>query len=157
QALPYAQAAAESYAAWALTEYANVLTALKQYDDAAKVLEARTERYDNVGALYRWMRASGHGDAKKAAALYREQLARRQAQSLPNPLSDVALFHYLEGDVDTAIAEWQRCVNDEPEPFHALLLGVALLEQKHSDEARKTLGDPSRFHIASEKDRIYSA
>lgn len=66
-ALPYARDAAESYAAWALSELVEVYTRLEEWNDAEAAVRILTERYDNE--FYKWATwclRTGKGDLQAA-------------------------------------------------------------------------------------------
>jgi tetratricopeptide (TPR) repeat protein len=78
RAEPYALAAAQSGAAWALTNAANCCAALGKWDEAEELVKAEGERYGRPISWYEWCVLTGHGHraaAVKAAEAYLKEIA----------------------------------------------------------------------------------
>ncbi|MGA2583556.1 MAG: hypothetical protein ABSG31_09795 [Tepidisphaeraceae bacterium] len=95
-ALPYADAAADSGAAWALEYDAHCHTAVGDYATADKLLSDDADRYGNPVYWYMWCRATGRGNLVGA---------KQAMQSWVNAGSDavgIAGYYCAEGKPDQA-------------------------------------------------------
>lgn len=86
-AKPYALEAAQTYAAWAMLEAAEVHEQLGEWQDAEKFVRQTAEHYDSSAhSWFFWCVRTGHGDQAAAA-----KLARRRVESLRGGTDGAAL------------------------------------------------------------------
>jgi tetratricopeptide (TPR) repeat protein len=73
EARPYAEAAAESYAEWAMLCAAQCYEGLGDWDRAEDWIVRIAERYGRAPGWYLWCRRTGHGDVEAALRAAQEQ------------------------------------------------------------------------------------
>lgn len=128
-AIPFADAAAQSYSAWGLLCGAQAHEGAGDYDTAEALVRATSERYDDSRyEWYFWCVRTGRGDLAPARQLARsfvaDKEARFQAQkdagtvrvSLP---FEVVLFYLAEGDTAAAMPAIEIYAYDH-DPFAKL-------------------------------------
>lgn len=151
RAEPYATAAAQSAAGWALVCAAECQEGLGNWDAANAYYMATAERYANGSfAWYLACRASGRMDRAGAVAAVRAHLERFGPGTTAADLFRTGRFHLLEGETARARELIDRANRLAPDALHLLfaaLLADATGDAKARDAAFDTLskipGDPS--------------
>ena len=133
KALPYAEAAADTYSCWGLRLAAVCHEVLQNWSEAEKYFKACSRRYEDVQLYwYLFCKRTGHGDLSAAT-----QFARHFAEQ-PHEKDDartvvweVSVFYLLEHDLEKALAGSQECFAAKPNPF--IGLHVALIADELKD------------------------
>ncbi|MEX1026441.1 MAG: hypothetical protein WD049_00315 [Candidatus Paceibacterota bacterium] len=130
KALPYAEEAAGTWAAWAMTSAIRAHEALGNFAEAEVWVRRRAERYDNLSLTwYAWCRRMGTGDLRAAAAHAQEYLS-----SMTRPLPDqqqmwVAAHYLFKGLPSKSLPEWQELYDRTKSPYHGLHAALVAREQ----------------------------
>ncbi len=138
EAQPYAEAAAESWAEWAMICAARCDEGLKDWDRAEQWIRRAEERYpDPAGtAWYRFCKRTGHGDLEAARASTEARLdAVRGRPDLADPRT-VAYFYWSIRALDKARDALTRAAATDPLDS-SILLDLALVADELGDKARR--------------------
>ncbi len=128
-ALPYAEAAGASWAAWAMGTARDVHQGLGNWERAEEYQKRTSTRYDNQAIKYLyWCLETGHGDLEAAI-----ELARDGRKTLTP--SDLGLMALLESDFEEAFRQYSAGYHDRKHPAYGLL--AALLADEIGDEATR--------------------
>jgi len=133
QAQPYADAAAESWAEWAMACAARCRAGLKQWDVAETWWRNINDRYGPGFGWYEMCLATGHGDLATA-----RRTASARLQNHPEEFRYLAIYAGAEGDPDGEIANVKKIFTHYQgggDPFAGLWLAM-LYDQQH-DAARR--------------------
>ena len=126
EAMPYADAAAESGAAWAMITASSCHEMLGEWEEAEQWIRATSERYDDCAThWFYWCKRTERGDVKAASAVARPQLAIL-AQAITNPKDDFAFgsIMILANEPGLALARTKRSVEAKYDAPLALRLAV---------------------------------
>src|SRR5262249_31184251 len=143
KARPYAEAAAESYAAFALLCVAECEEGAENYEAAEKWYRAAAERYPHM--CFDWYLScemTGQMNpraARRLTALYVASFGGR----IPDAYAlQAARFYALNDQFEKALPEFQRVLRSNPTPLHAyfvLLLADALGKEEVRERTLKDL------------------
>lgn len=152
QALPYADAAAQTWAYWAMDCASRCYEAIGDWELSEAWISNAVSRYPDSGlAWYFWCRRTNHGDVASARARAKvlvEDLNSRQPAALQK---DVAGYYLLEGDARGALTALSNDFQQTPSywaGFHIVLIAMELDDAATRDEimqvfANEGLPDPS--------------
>jgi tetratricopeptide (TPR) repeat protein len=118
EALPYAEAAAETWAGWAMSCASECNEGLKDWDRAEFWIRQTTERYPRGSWTdwYLFCKRTGHGDVDKAREFVEGYLARAQGRDdLANP-EVVAYFYWSCGALGEALELFEKVYREGPTP-----------------------------------------
>jgi len=122
EAKPYAAAAAESGAAWAMFCAADCYEGLGEWDNSEAQVQFVSSRYANSRPeWYFWCRRTGHGDlngARKLAGPYFDQL---KTKATPDWIA-IGWYSVLENDQEGAIAAFRQLVDATGTPYYGMQL-----------------------------------
>jgi tetratricopeptide (TPR) repeat protein len=157
RAEPYAMAAAESWAEWALLCAAECKEGLERWDEANKLYEAATDRYSHAGghSAYTWYfacRATGKMDRTAAEAAVRGYLGRFGEGTTSGDLFLVGRFYLLVGEPKTARPLIDRA--NQLGPADLSLLFSALLADAAGDAKARTAALDAVAKLPAEKARV---
>ncbi|HEY2587405.1 MAG TPA: hypothetical protein VGI81_16795 [Tepidisphaeraceae bacterium] len=132
-ALPYAQAAGESYMSLGLKAAARCREGLGDWEEAEQWVRADAERYDQPMEYFLWCVRTGHGDRKSASAA-----ADRWAGSVADStdygqMAQRLSFYLLVKESEAAREAARRMLNATGEPWAGIHL--ALLDIERGDAA----------------------
>lgn len=131
QALPYARAAADTGAAWAMMCAAECYEGLKKWDEAEQMMQATAQRYDSEAFVwYYWCRRTGHGNVMAAQAFALEEVARLTGGARPGNLIVLGHLYLLMGDPERSLEEFGAGIV-KGHPY--CLLHAAILAQQRGD------------------------
>jgi len=139
KARPYADAAARSYAAWALITASECHTGLKDWKIAEAYARAESLRYRSDSLRwFLWCHRTGHGDVAAA-----REHARKYLESLDTPaptgyLQYIAAFYVLTDEPDKAF-EVYRVAFDKTHNLDFALHAALLADQLHRTKQRDAL------------------
>ena len=125
EARPYAEAAAETWAAWAMECAARCAEGSGDWDRAEFWMRQTTERYapSSWTAWYRFCKKSGHGDVKAAQAWTEEYLAGVVGRPDLGPPLVAGYFYWSIGSLKKARDSFSRAI----EANSAETMGIAHL------------------------------
>jgi len=136
RAQPYADAAAQSGASWALLCAARCYEGLGDADHAEKLVKYNAERYRGAQPnWYLWCRGSGHGDvvqAKEAAFAYYRSLGSRASA---DDLLKLGVIYMLDGQNEQAVQAYRQSLTRGFTPYGAAQLAL-LYDQLGDSEKR---------------------
>lgn len=128
EAEPYAAAAAETWAAWAMRCATECYAGLEDWDRSESWVRRTSERYPaNALDWFFWCRRTGHGDME-AAPRVAEAFGADLGEPIPaRYVREAASFHVLMGRPEEARKVFYPrhfAANDRVDDFHLLLLLV---------------------------------
>lgn len=122
EAKPYADAAAESWASWAMECAAQCEEGLKNWDDAATWVQRNAERYDRPMDWYKWCQCTGKGDLGAARAAAAAHMASLQGRDDLQAWTDKIAFYGAEGKNDRMADAARHVLDSTNNPWAALNL-----------------------------------
>ncbi len=131
EAQPYAEAAAQTRAQWAMMSAAEVAEGLQQWDKAEAWVREASEHYNQPLSYFDWCVRTGHGDqngARDAARPAAETLATRDDRASQ---VEAATFYLETGERKQAAAVLMRMCFSTGDPWAGLIL--ALDSQEHGE------------------------
>jgi tetratricopeptide (TPR) repeat protein len=145
KALPYAEAAAQTWASWAMHGAADCHERLGNWDEAVTWRGRIAERYPNDAIQYfAWCWRTGKGDLQAADRLAQASIARTGS----GDRMGVAIYHYLKGDKASALRWYRQSVTAIG--VTAILMHVALGGDELGD---KNLRDQALARLAGRTSR----
>ena len=157
-ALPYAQAAAQTGAAWAMFCEASCWEGKQEWDKAERMIRFMVQRYDDVPLdwLY-FCKRTGKGDVKGATRLAEQFITRSERKEVEADPIYLAGAYIMVGKLKLALAvlEGNFQSNKNPSPG---ILAALLADELKDDKARdRLLGevvtDGPKFKLPSGKPR----
>jgi tetratricopeptide (TPR) repeat protein len=125
KALPYAEEAAQTWAAWAMTCAAECHEGLGEWGKAEQWLQRVSERYEGWATdWFIWCKRTGKGDVESAREVADQQLAKVGESARTENLLTKAVICLLEGDADRAAASLKLILTKDPEAGTALHLAI---------------------------------
>jgi tetratricopeptide (TPR) repeat protein len=136
KALPYADAAAETWAGWAMMCASECHELLGQWDQAELWVRRTAERYDDSRlSWYLWCKRTGRGDVQAAQRLAAEYVRPLEQQTNPDALELGGIFHILSGKPAKAIQYFQKAFSLTNNPYSGLQIAI-LADQLGDSETR---------------------
>jgi tetratricopeptide (TPR) repeat protein len=116
EAWPYADAAADTGALWAMECAARCAVGMEDWERAEALTKAATERYapSTWTGWYRFCKKSGHGDVKAAQAWTEEYLAATYSRRDLAPPLVAAYFYWSTGSLKKAKDSFARAIEANP-------------------------------------------
>lgn len=139
KAKPYADAAADSYAAFAMTCAIDCDEGLGDWDDAALWAQRRAERYGNSFEWYAWCQRTGHGDLKKATAAMRNDLAQMKPHAFRETLATALEFYEMQNEGAQAITMAHRIFDVSGDTWAGMHLALLLDRDGQPKAAERVL------------------
>jgi tetratricopeptide (TPR) repeat protein len=140
EARPYADAAAETWAEWAMECAARCAVGLEEWDRAETLTREATVRYapSTWTGWYRFCKKSGHGDVKAAQAWTEEYLAATYSRRDLAPPLVAAYFYWSTGSLKKARDSFAKAIEANPSETmgiaHLALVADQLGDAKERDE-----------------------
>jgi hypothetical protein len=126
KAQPYADAAAQSWAAWAMMAARDCYEGSGDFKNAEIWQQRISERYESSQLeWYFWCKRTGHGDVKSAAALGTEHFNSIAARQTTGDHEAQGIFELLENHPEKALKHFQSAFAATHNPYdgiHAALL-----------------------------------
>ncbi|MFW6114485.1 MAG: tetratricopeptide repeat protein, partial [bacterium] len=141
KALPYGEAAAQSYAAVGLRAAAYCHEGLGNWEEAKHYFKANADRYPRGGSVrwYMFCRRTGKGEVgamrQRAKAYLDDPATRRDDKERP---TDVAAFYLLEGDLEEALSLYEKRFDTDNSPYYGVHAAL-VADQLGQTERRDTL------------------
>lgn len=139
KAEPYAAAAAETWAAWAMECAVKCYEGLHHWDKAELWVRRVSERYDGSQLeWFFWCKRHGKGDLRAAEDLARTHLAQIAPRATPEDQEILGIVSALTGDPRQAMASFQKAFEATENPYdglHVALLAFGLKDTKVRDAA----------------------
>jgi tetratricopeptide (TPR) repeat protein len=120
QALPHAEQAAASGAAWALNCAAIANERAGNWDAAEQYMKENAEHYEEPDRYYGWCLRTGHGDVKAARAAAQAQLKAARGRGDRESVGNVAAINLIEGKPAEALAALKRMYEPTGDPWAGL-------------------------------------
>jgi hypothetical protein len=135
KAKPYADAAAETYAAWAMLCAAKCEEGLNNWDTAEQWVRRVAERYDNTPQVWcTWCLRTGRGDRAAARALLEEHLKKNDPPRTARDHMLAGVLNAADGEHAKAAARFAAAHNYNK---HDVFLMAAALEYDAAGDAAK--------------------
>jgi len=149
-ARPYADAAAESGAAWAMLCAARCYEGLREWREAEAWVRRTAERYDSKKFdWFLWCARTHHGDARAAIRLATDGYADRIERLTPDELDALGTRYLLEGEPRKALDAYHKSYLKADKPlgaaFDVALLAADLREAGLRDELLKQVAEDPRY------------
>ncbi|MCE9525870.1 MAG: tetratricopeptide repeat protein [Planctomycetales bacterium] len=131
EALPYAEAAAQSYSGWSLICASDCLSGLKRYEEADRYALAESNRYPPDGVLWRhfWRERVGWGDLKKTRGqifLYLADPKNKPSPVVENP------YWIIAGEKEKALTKYRQSLAQVRSPQFAWMAAILFDERNDS-------------------------
>lgn len=141
RALPYAEAAAATGAAWGVTVAAEVHEALEHWDTADKLMESVAQRYDaSAFDWYFWCRRTGRGRPDAAKQLADAAAKKMALQAGDLDCQKLAIFFLLTERRPTAQSFFQRSFTRSGNPWSAIHAALLADDAGETDARDALLG-----------------
>jgi hypothetical protein len=134
-AVPYADNAAGSGAAWAMECAASAHGAVGDWDVAETLMLQDAQRYDTPMSYYQWCIRTGHGDVAKIREQATEKARVDTASGDRERITNAAVFYLFENDRAAALRTLHSTFDQTGEPWAGLWL--ALLADAAGDNAER--------------------
>jgi tetratricopeptide (TPR) repeat protein len=138
QALPYAEAAAETYAGWAMLCASECREGLGDWQKAELWIRRVTERYE--ADYYRWFQwcvRTGKGDLKAAAVPMLERFGNTTGQPTPLDLEQMTFYHLATDQPRKAAAALESLRSQLPKGGASTQVLLALAYDMAGDRAAR--------------------
>ena len=149
EARPYAEAAAESWAGWAMDSAIRCAEGLKDWRQAELWASRKSQRYPDVSWADWFLvcKRSGHGNLNAAQAFTRKQVEAFGPGSVDDTKFSVAFFHLLDGEPAKALATFRGITSPSLYLNSTLFLALTadtLGDTRTRDESlREAMADPN--------------
>ena len=109
KALPYAEAAAQSGAGWAMETEARCHEMLGEWEKAEALMRGTSERYDQDAFEWMlWCCRTGHGDRAAADELARKHFESLGNRALPGELEAIGIYYLLRREPEKALPVFEK-------------------------------------------------
>src|SRR5204863_3239188 len=140
RAQPYAEAAAETWAEWAMVCAAECAAGLGEWDKAQQWLQRISMRYANSYAKwYFWCLRTGKGDVKAAEQVVKQHLQQFGGRLTTNDLMCSAVLQLAAGQPKPALEALQQVYQEKPTGWRALNIALVCDELKDREGRDKAL------------------
>jgi tetratricopeptide (TPR) repeat protein len=156
-ALPYAEAAGESWTQWGMDCARDCQEGLGNLEQAHEWQKRVSERYPKTEASwYFWVKKTGYGD--EAAA---EAHALKWIESLPGSTegdwSVRGSIQLLRGNPKEAMAAFNEALKLDPHPFYALHTAIAAMEVGDAETRDRAIAAGRAYAPKDKKGPVYGA
>lgn len=143
-ARPYAEAAAESWAPWAVTCAARCAEGMEDWPRAESWLRRGSEHNPRACAdWYRFCLRTGRGDVKSAQARAQQSVAELEGRRNPVDLKTAAYYYWVTGALRKAQGVLTKLVANDPDEvsaiLHLALIADEMDEPRRRDEMLETI------------------
>jgi tetratricopeptide (TPR) repeat protein len=149
RAQPYAEAAAETWAEWAMVCAAECAEGLGEWDKAEQWLQRITLRYPTSYAKwYYWSLRTGKGDVKAAEQVVKERLQQLGGRLTPNDMLCSVILQLTAGQPKLALEAFQQLYQQKATGWRALNLALLydeLKDREGRDKALQKVDDQPAF------------
>jgi tetratricopeptide (TPR) repeat protein len=126
KALPYAEAAAETGAGWAMMTAGGVHEFMQNWEKAEEFIEATSRSYTNSELdWYLFCRRTGQGDLAGAEQLALSYVERAKAGRVESDLVKICMFHQVRKEHDQALPLLERLFANTGDPLWGLHAALA--------------------------------
>jgi tetratricopeptide (TPR) repeat protein len=143
KALPYAEAAAQSYAGWAMETAARCYEMLGEWKKAETLMRAISERYEqNTFEWMLWCYRTGHGDRDAADKLVKKHFEALGTAALPGELEAIGIYYLLRREPEKALAVFEKLHEKTKYQYpamHAAMIADALGKTDRRDVNLETV------------------
>jgi tetratricopeptide (TPR) repeat protein len=140
RALPYADAAAGTYAEWALRCAGLCHEGLGDWKKAEECMQAIAGRYDEAyEEWFFWCMRTGKGDVRAAQEELEKRLSRQGPQRTINDLMVSGGYHLLLGQTREALEEFRELANDSRAEWGHLMAALLHESLKQPEDCDREL------------------
>jgi len=158
KAEPYALAAANTWAAWAMMCACKCYERMEDWSNAELWVQRTAERYENsIANWYFWCKRTGHGNVKDAFNLLSDKLSLMETSQNREDKSRAAVIHLLQGEKRKACSIFQEVFYKDSNLYnglHSILIARELKDDvahdkllKEFKEKGKTVKDNAKLHL----------
>ncbi|HEX8523962.1 MAG TPA: hypothetical protein VF669_17040 [Tepidisphaeraceae bacterium] len=125
EAVPYADEAAETKAAWAMQWAAQAHECVGEWEKAEAFVSEQAQWYHEPEDWYLWCVRTGHGDAEKALQAVEDSLEARREREDRETLASLGTFFLVRKDYESALKYLEKSVElfgDAYAGLHAALI-----------------------------------
>jgi len=145
EALPFAEAAAQSYSAWSLLILARCYELKGDWAKAEQLVREEGDRYRGDSLYWlAWCRRTGHGDAKAAQERALKYLEKLGVPAPQPALGKIGNYYLLTDEPEKALAVFKREYQRTQKPYaglHAAILADRLGDTAVRDSLLTQLAD----------------
>jgi len=139
KALPYADAAAQSYAGWALRTARDCHAALKDWKAANTYASAEAHRYPSTAfEWFLWCHRTGHGDVAAAQELSRKYFESLGTSATPAALQHIGTYYLLTDEPAKAFEVFKTIDTKSRDPYFSMFAAI-LADEIHKTKDRDRL------------------
>ncbi len=136
KALPYADAAAETGAGWAMLLAAECHQHLEHWTEAEALIRQTAERYPGQELdWYFWCRKTGHGEEKQALQFAMRQVSVMSRRNDAEAWSQLGTLFWLSDQLTAARTAYQKSFQKQGNPWIALML-AEVCDEGHDAKLR---------------------
>jgi len=126
EAVVYADAAAQSYAAWAMLTSARCHEMLGEWEKSEEMMHRTSERYDDSSFDWMvWCIRTGHGKVEAADNCARKHFESLGTSATPRQLDSIGTYYLFKKEPEKALAVFQQAFKDGKDVYaglHAALI-----------------------------------
>ena len=150
RAQPYADAAAETWAEWAMMCAAECHEGLGEWDKAALWVQRTSERYDDArDKWFYWCKRTGKGDVAAATKMFEAEVAQRGPPKASRDYLNPAMFQQLTDRPKQAGEGYRSYAQLEPKQWWAPMMAAISFDEAGADAECKAMlesvKEPSPF------------
>ena len=140
RAQPYADAAAETWAAWAMLCAADCYEGLGEWEKAELWVQRTSERYDDSRSRwFFWCKRTGKGDLAAATKMFEAELAQRESSKAPRDYLSRGIFARLTGQPKQAGEAYRSYAKLQPKEWSAPVLAAICFDEAGADAECKAM------------------
>jgi len=155
KALPYAEAAAQSWAGWAMLCATKCYEGMGKWDQAELWIRRISERYeDSKIDWYLWCKRTGQGDIEAAREFFLQHLEKTKEHQTENDLESTGIFYLIENQPGKALEIFQRAFTNIKEPYvglHIVILADQLNDIATRDATLKKIIERGKLYKDTRK------
>jgi tetratricopeptide (TPR) repeat protein len=159
EALPYADGAAESGAAWAMLTAARCHEMVGEWEKSEQLMRAVSESYNNQAFEWMlWCHRTGRGDAQAADDCARKRFESFGTRANSVPLEQIGAYYLLRREPEKALLVFQKAYADGRHSYagmHVALVADALGKTKVRDEYLQKVVDAARNMLPQSVAGVY--
>ncbi|HEY2893179.1 MAG TPA: hypothetical protein VGJ16_03175, partial [Pirellulales bacterium] len=140
EALPYAEAAAETGAAWAMSCAAECSENLEHWEQAEKWMSTTAQRYPGQEFdWFFWCCRTGRGDRKSAAQLAEQTAVGLDESQLPSDHERIGVYYLLKGDKKKAREQFRWAHERSKSPWPGMQWALLASEAGDIEERDRAI------------------
>jgi hypothetical protein len=142
KAQPYADAAADTWAAWGMSCARDCHEGMGDFETAEMWQCRISERYEGSELeWFLWCKRTGHGNVKKSAELASQHFTSIAGRATPDDYINMGVYHLLLAEQEEALAPFQQSFEKTHNPYAGLQAALGADVLKRNDLRDKLLKD----------------